>query len=85
MAEYSADEAHRKRRAALNGEPEYQTRCAYCGDVKTSLSCCGEVHFEEQAECPKCGCEVDRCNAHFTGIETTVWMCNNCNWVSDPE
>ena len=87
MQEYSADVAHRKRRARLNGEPEWQRRCAFCGDVvEEGTAHCGEFnHNEMEPECPECGNEVDPCHSLVTGIETTVWKCNNCNWVSDPE
>ncbi len=94
MAEYCADEAHRKRRAHLNGEPEpvrgkpdWRSRCSYCGELEVEpwRSCCGERHFEEMPECPLCEGEVDSIDDTAHGIETTYWQCNNCDWRSDPE
>lgn len=67
--------------------PQWVERCVYCGNTlsRNRMSCCGEVHFAETPECPACGCDVDACNASVTGIETTVWRCQSCEWVSDPE
>ena len=66
--------------------PEFVTRCTYCGEARSgNLSCCGEVHFEEVPECPECHGELDARTSEVTGIETTVFHCTECKWVSDPE
>ena len=63
------------------------TRCAYCGEPKSDkrLGCCGEVHFEEVPECPKCGCDLYHVRHYVTGIETFVMQCEACDYRSDPE
>jgi len=67
--------------------PVWVERCVYCGSPKSDkrMSCCGEVHFKEEPECPMCGCDVDVCNVTAYGIESTVYRCVDCNWASDPE
>jgi hypothetical protein len=68
-------------------KPEYQSRCVYCGDpeVDAHMSCCGERHFEMEAECPDCGGEVYTISTTVAGMESSAPACNNCAWVGDTE
>lgn len=72
---------------AVINRPEYRSRCIYCGEPQPvcRLSCCGEVHFQLEPECPSCGDDVDSLRLDYQGIETYVWQCRSCDWQSDPE
>jgi hypothetical protein len=73
----------------IAGEPEYQWRCCYCGEVtgnEPTPWCCGEVHSEEVAECPECGDNIDwQTSVTGCGIEASVPKCCHCDWEGDPQ
>ena len=67
-------------------KPDWNIRCNYCGEVVLeNEQCCSEIHNELQAECPLCHEEADLQRADCCGVETYVYRCVSCNWVSDPE
>ena len=60
--------------------------CTYCGteasnDVAERTGCCGEVHYDEIKECPKCG-SLETIDAHHEGNalapECTYTECQEC-------
>lgn len=67
-------------------EPDWYEVCGYCGEHRAGkLSCCGEVHFSEEPECPKCGDFVDRLQGVASGLEYEIFKCCHCDYVSEPE
>lgn len=66
--------------------PVWREVCTYCGkDRNEKTSCCGEVHFINQPECPKCGDYVDRLQGVASGLEYEIFKCCHCDFVSAPE
>lgn len=46
--------------------------CGYCGERRgEKLGCCGENHWEEMPECPKCGAEN-------VGRDGETYECGDC-------
>jgi hypothetical protein len=71
----------------IPGEPEYQRRCSYCGDVvEEGQQCCHEIHNEMEAECPMCGDEIEwQHSVTSCGLEASVPKCTHCEWEGDPQ
>ncbi len=66
--------------------PIWRQVCIYCGkESNGKLSCCGEAHFIDQPECPKCGDHVDRLQGVASGLEYEIFKCCHCDYVSEPE
>lgn len=46
--------------------------CGYCGERRgEKIGCCGENHWEEMPECPKCGAEN-------VGRDGDTYECGDC-------